>query len=388
MTPALAELLERLRRFLYLPDPGIVLVALATVMANRLSGDPMWLLLVGPPGSGKTEVIDAMGDLHDVHPVSTFTEAGLISGSAVRGDDTQATGGLLVELGEAGILAFKDFTSVLSEHGTTRSHLFACLREVYDGRYVRRLGTRGGQTFCWEGEAGLIGAVTEAIDVLDLGLLGERFLHYRLPPLDDADILALGLAAVRNVGRQRTMRIELAESVAKYLGALALPDAVPPLDEDDEDNLVLLADLAVRCRSTVVRDSRDREVDLVPTSERPTRLLAQLAQLLGGLRVIDADEKEAWRLVTQVALDAMHSGRRRVLDVLVGTDLPMATAAVAGRARLPEPAARRHLEDLDAHGVVDLVGSGPNRWKASAWCSQRWGEAEDIATARGTEVVL
>ena len=41
--------------YLQLDDPWVVDVALATVVANTLDGDPLWLLLVSPPSSGKTE---------------------------------------------------------------------------------------------------------------------------------------------------------------------------------------------------------------------------------------------------------------------------------------------------------------------------------------------
>jgi hypothetical protein len=40
------------RKWLYLPDPGSVLASLGAYAANRLPGSPVWLLLVGAPGSG------------------------------------------------------------------------------------------------------------------------------------------------------------------------------------------------------------------------------------------------------------------------------------------------------------------------------------------------
>lgn len=369
MTDALAALIDAFNQFLYLPDPGIILVTLATVAANRMSGDSLWVLLVGPPGSGKTEAIDALGCLPDIYPVSSFSEAGLLSGSPKKDG---ATGGLLIEMGASGILAFKDFTTLLSEHPSTRNRIFACLREVYDGAYHRRLGTGGGTTYSWEGKAGLIGGVTEAIDTVDLGLLGERFVYYRLPVLDDKAILTTTLAAITNAGRQHELRRQLADTVATFLDALPLPDALPPLCEADQDHIIVLADFAARCRSPVVRNPRDREIDLVPTAERPTRLAAQLAQLLGGLRAIGLGDPECWRIVTQVALAAMHSGRRRILGVLLGADQPMATAAVAGHARLTTSTAERHVQDLNAHSVIDHVGDHPDRWLASDWCQARW----------------
>ena len=63
---ALADVLATFQRWLYLPDTDAVLAALAAVAANRLSGDPVWLLLIGPPGGGKTEILASLTGLPDV----------------------------------------------------------------------------------------------------------------------------------------------------------------------------------------------------------------------------------------------------------------------------------------------------------------------------------
>ena len=48
------------------PDIDAVMVNLAVMVANRASGDPVWLLNIAPPSSGKTEIIMAFQDLPDV----------------------------------------------------------------------------------------------------------------------------------------------------------------------------------------------------------------------------------------------------------------------------------------------------------------------------------
>src|SRR5262249_11807360 len=42
----LAGLIERLKDYMYLPDPGPFVLVLGAVAANRLEGDPVWLMLV------------------------------------------------------------------------------------------------------------------------------------------------------------------------------------------------------------------------------------------------------------------------------------------------------------------------------------------------------
>lgn len=196
----------------HIVDPIPIQVALGAVIANHLPGDPVWLLLVGPPSSGKTEIISSLSGLPDIHEVSTFTEAGLLSGAPSR--NPKASGGLLRQFrtdardGTFGILTFKDLTSIISEASDTRASLLAALREIYDGCWIRRLGTEGGKTLAWKGKAGLIGAVTETIDrqAAVMGAMGERFILVRMPTLDEEQRLDHGRSTAEQGSRSCSTR--------------------------------------------------------------------------------------------------------------------------------------------------------------------------------------
>ena len=380
MTPNLHDILETFQQSLWLPDAGVVHLALATVAANRLPGDPLWLLIVGPPSSGKTVALDALSDLPEFHPVSTFTEAGLLSGSS---GNNGGTGGLLRQVGDRGLIVASDFGTLLNEHGSTRNRLFACLREVYDGKFVRQLGTEGGRTYAWVGHAGFVGACTEAIDspAIDLGLLGERFTYYRMPEASPNDEHLTCLVANERAGHQPADRAKRASAVAEFFAGLDLPDTLPMLDEEAENRLITLAGIGARCRSSVVREGFSREVEMVPGRERSTRLFGQLRQLHAGLVVIGTEAAETWRLVTKAALDGIPPGRRAAMDYLMAERGEHATAVVAGHLRLPVTPTRRHLQDLYAHGVVDLSGDHPERWSASEWLVDHWWAATSAAGA-------
>ena len=371
MTP-LEHTVQTFQRWLHLPHNDPLLAVRAAIAANLLTGDPVWLLLVGPPGSGKSELLQSLAALPNVHPAATLTEAALLSGTPKKEHSTGAKGGLLREIGDFGIIIAKDFGAVLSMNRDGRAALLAALREVYDGSWTRHVGTDGGRTLSWAGKVGLVAGVTPTIDRHHavMGSMGERFVLFRLPEVDESEQAARALA---HVGKEASMRRELSTSVASLFSTgLSQP---LELTDADRDRLIALAVLTVRCRSSVERDGYTREIELIPDAEAPARLVVVLAQLLAGLDAIGATRPEAWRIVTKASLDSIPATRRSVIDVLLEATEPIPTPKLAEQLGYPTPTAKRALEDLTAHGVARRASRGTGQtadtWEISEWTRQR-----------------
>jgi hypothetical protein len=96
-------------------DLDAVDLTLAAAASERLTGDPLWLLIVGGPGTAKTEMVSALIGAR-AHVISTIhSEGALLSATkATKAKQATATGGLLRKIGERGVLVIKDVTSILS----------------------------------------------------------------------------------------------------------------------------------------------------------------------------------------------------------------------------------------------------------------------------------
>lgn len=373
----LDDVVGTFQKWLYLPKPEALLAVLGTVAANRLPGDPVWLMVVGPPGGGKSEILQSLLKLSDTRPAATITERALLSGTAKKERDPNAKGGLLRELGAYGILICKDFGSLLSMHREERQRTMAALREVYDGSWTRYVGVDGGRVLHWTGKVGLIAGVTPTIDRHHgvMGAMGERFMLLRLPEAAPANQAA---RALEHSGRETEMRGELADAVATLFANTS--ENVPRRTEEERKRLIALATLVAKCRSSVERDSHSREIELVPGSEAPTRLIVALDRLLAGMKSIGCSPALAWKVVTETALDSMPRLRYDVLEILfMAAGAEVETGEIAEAVRHPTNTTRRTLEDLTAHYVIERHRHGQGNadgWSLAEWAHKRFVEAK------------
>lgn len=334
-------------------------VVLAAAAVEQLDGDPVWLLIISGPGNGKTETVSALAGA-GANVTSTVTSEGaLLSATSKKERSSDATGGLLRKLGDRGLLVIKDFTSILSMNRDSRAAVLAALREVYDGRWERNVGTDGGRTLTWEGRVALIGAVTTAYDTAHgvISAMGDRFALVRVDSTTGRQ--ASGRQALANVGHEVEMRAGLAEVVGGVLAKL--DDGAAQLAHDDLDELLQMADLVTLSRTAVERDSRGEVVD-AHAPEAPTRFAKMLGQVVRGGLALGMDRSSALALARRVARDSMPPLRLALLTDLL--DAPGSTTSqVRTRLQKPRTTVDRALQELHLLGLVhqhELAGT--SKW--------------------------
>jgi hypothetical protein len=368
---ALDDVVATFSRWLELPDVVPVYAMLGAVAGNYLPGAPVWLVIVSPPSSGKTELLGSLARLPDTYPVSTLTVPALLSGTPGKERARTAKGGLLRELGDFGIVVLRDMGSLLSLRPDAKAEVFAALREVFDGAYVRYVGAEGGRQLSWTGKVGLVAGATPVLDRHHsvLGVMGERFLLCRLPEALERQ----AERALEHAGElEAQMRQELVVAVAAlFAGERQTPR---PLSAEERSELVRLAALVARARSPVERDRYSREVELIPGAEGPARLAVTLERLLAGLDSLGCERELALRVIRRVALDSMPQLRRALLEQLRSTTATVATTELALATGTPTNTVRRALEELAAYRLVLREKQGPGKpdvWSSTGWTRER-----------------
>ena len=346
------EVIEVFERWLILKDRTPVYAVLGAVAANRLpGGDPVWLGLIAPPSSAKTEILNSLSKLPNVVQASSLSPASFLSATSKKDRDNEATGGLLAQIGDFGIIVLKDFTTLLSLRPEVNQEVFAVLREVFDGRYTRHVGTDGGRTLSWKGKVGLVFASTEAFDKHHsvISAMGDRYLLCRIAPVEGQFERALDHAGEAT----ERMRRELSEVVERLFAVRRTEPR--PLSLEERGRISRICSLVVRLRASVDRHRYTTEIEVVHGAEGTGRLGLTLERLLAGLDTLGVDRDVALNVVEKVAMDSMLPIRRRAYEYLRHNAHAAEIADIAENVRIPEKTLRRHLEDLVAQGLVRRI---------------------------------
>jgi hypothetical protein len=355
-----AELNAILEKWFYKPDLQAVRIVLGAVKAHYLKiGDPAWLFLVAPPGSGKT-TISLMGacGLPQVITLSDFSENTFLSGFYGHREagvleklgPTYQEGHTYTTRGDAIFLA-KDFTTVLSMRRDKRAMILSQLREIHDGMWKRNFGT--GETKIWQGRVAVLAAVTPVLDrhYSIFSTLGERFLQIRWHRPDSEEA---GEWAIEQQGQEEDIQKQAREAISSVVGVAAT--IAPTLPADMRARIAALAEIVALGRTHLFRDSYGtREIEYVPEPEANTRVSKGLAALTRGIAALNGhsevkeqDLQDGFR----VGLDCLPEQRRAVIIAsFSGSDV--------SSLQMPPTVLRRVLEDLEALGLIEpATGSG------------------------------
>jgi hypothetical protein len=314
-------------------------IVLATAAADKLGGDPLWLMVISGSGNAKTETVRSLAGAGALVTSVISSEGALLSATArSRG----ATGGLLYKIGPRGILVIKDFTSTLESNSNVRNPVLAAFREIHDGRWERNVGFAGGRTLTWTGRITVVAACTTAWDEARkvVATMGDRFVVVRADSTTGREEAAL--KAIENTGQEDKMRTELAAVVGKLIVSINMN--AYQLSEAERERLIKLANLVTWARTGVERDYKGAVVE-AHALEMPTRFAKQLGQVVRGAVSCGMPTQTAMQLATRCARDSLEPRRRDILLYLVAHP-SSAPDAVHARLICPLTTVTNHLTAL------------------------------------------
>ena len=357
--------LEIFKKWLILDDPEIIKIICATMLANRLQGDPLWLFIIAPPGGSKTEILRSLTGNFAI-AVSTLSEHSLISG--LRQGKNAPDPSLIPKL-DGKVLIIKDFTSILSMRRESREEILSTLRDAYDGECSKAFGSNVG-TVHYKSKFGLIAGVTPIIDRYYSieQQLGERFLKVRLRSYNPDKVVRKSLS---NIGQEETMRQELSSAIQSLLLKTLVMQSSIEYEDEIQEQLIALASILALFRSGVSRNPFNNTIDFVPEAEIGTRLVKQLSKIAIGMSILDKHTKvnqDDYQVAKRIALDTLPSKKKAIIDALIMLKIKngnhyFSTQEIGEHSSFPTDSCKRILEDLRILDIITRIGTNRFSWK-------------------------
>lgn len=348
---------------LHFTDPSPLFLFLGAIAANYFRGNPVWLMLVGPPSCGKSTILMSASKLRNMHFASQVKN----TAAFITWEKDSGQGGLLHRIGPRGFLVLKDFTTTLSLDKDNLRDVLSVLRECYDGRFDRPTGNAGGSSLAWSGKlCVLTGATNEIDNAMQFNQsMGERFVYYRYDNANDNDIFQQANAALGRFQLDNTDQTEtLANAVKELFDSLQLTWKTDRREFTDKERSRLAQLVTVACKlRTVVRrhNFRDKEIVAPPQYEQGARLAEVLGNLYLGMELVGVNENWRWQLVKKVALDSGPLLRVEILRRIDGANalgIEADADLLANEIKISKSQVTKTIQELN---ICNLIYKGDNK---------------------------
>lgn len=371
--PTLRDVMGVFTKWLHLKSTDAVNVMLSCVASQAMDGPPVWIFLVGPPGSAKTALLASLNAYQKIYSTSSLTVHALISGASWK----EGVDPSLIPRLNGKVMVVKDFTSILSMREAEKEEIFGILRDAYDGRCGKVFGNGIERNYI--SRFTILAAVTPKIyDVSSSHTaLGERFLKYAIGDnLVHESESAIISRAIGNINHEAEMNAELQDVVTAFMERTINLDRIPVIPKDIEAKIIALARFGARMRGSVSRDAYRNEIMTSrPSAEIGSRLGIQLAKLGKALAMVAGQTmvtNEEYRLLKKVMMDTIPQRNEDLLRSLLHhcreTSTSMTGVALSQATRYPKATVDRLLQDMNVLDIVVRSGTFIRfEWQPSAY---------------------
>lgn len=351
----------------YLPntkDTLKILLAVAT-SGTRKNRVMLWLLLVGAPSSGKTDLVKLVKNNKEVMSLDNLTLNSFITGE--RSTEKEKTYDLLPLL-NGKCLVIKDWTSLFSLDEKATKKIIGDWVNSYDKELSKFSSRRGKVTY--ESEFSHLGCITPATlnkHSTYLNMIGPRFMHFIIPDLTTDQENQSFDAIFSNTDRSIKEK-ESGEMVSSYLDYLNERDitSIKELSKGAKRFLKVASRFMAKARGIVLiqsasfKDDQGKDITYYEATdtqiEHPFRAVQQLIDLSKYLALVGNKEEvgaEELKLIREIVLSSMPADRANALKVLrTSENQEITTKELSDDSGKSFKTSGRLLEELSALGIL------------------------------------
>jgi hypothetical protein len=362
-------------------------LSVAATLLLRDSTNPVALIYVGGPSTGKTTVAEMFAD-HPMTKVSdNFTPAAFVSQAANRTARQLNNVDLLPRIRHK-LFITPELAPVFRGKEDELTKLFATITRVLDGQGLQtdsgthgERGYRGDYSFAW------LGCTTPFPPQVwrVMAQLGSRLFFFRMG--DGTDTTVADLVSISSA-TPYSIRLESCRTaVRRFFGELFWahkvrsvpwqPSGDPP---QVQEWIARFATLLAEMRSEPAKDSEVDASSYTPANrEQPTRAFAVLSSIARGHALIHGRTQLSDRdlpIVARVAVDTIPDRLSPIFKALAANEgQPLVVAEVQRALCVAPGTARRVIEEAGRREVMEFVDHGTgqpaelrfrDKW---AWCA-------------------
>lgn len=342
MLETLEQVESTLRQHFEIKDWQGVRIILGAAAAHYNQGQMLWMRIIGPSRSGRTELLRCIAEHPDCEKAEAITPSALRGGFKKKKEDR-----LLYRINNK-LVVTKDLAALLTARKDMKTEVFGLLRPIKDGELVADYGSDEGHLkqyvyFDW------LVATTQVFEQYRVmeSLLGERFVDLRWRPGDREEMAYR--AGLNNPYLNSTIRPKVIADVISLLNRAKIDARSVTLADNEIRDISKLADKAAVMRTPVVRDSR-YNVIRTPDPEIGTGLTQDFCRIVLGLKTLGISDYIPYLI--RLVWDCMPSIRAGVLECLVNG--VKKASEIAEKVRVSERTVEYVDEDLQLLGVDHL----------------------------------
>ena len=310
--PSWSNIMKNMKNIQYIEDDSPYVIDGAAFFGSKIIDDnPINVLDIGPPGSGKSQFIKMMSPgmrpNKYVHPLSDLTSKSMVSG--LEGNED-----LYPQLDKK-LVTMEEFTIMISKDPTERAGILGQMRAMYGGHYSKTFGSGVG-TKAYDATFGFLAGCTALIDTIayEMSVAGDRNICIRR--LHDIDLLIHEKAvdaAYDDVVRDPKLTEAIQDELFSLYEAFD-QDKMPEIPDNIAPYIKYCAHITAFLRVAVVRDkfSKGKDMQGEPTPEYGTRLVKvykKLARIIAWMLEKPEVDAEVISYVYRVAINKTTASR-------------------------------------------------------------------------------
>ncbi|MHB9012511.1 MAG: hypothetical protein ACYC49_09875 [Ignavibacteriaceae bacterium] len=344
--PSFNEIISEVKKYMILEDNNDYIIDIILAVSLSLELDrPIWIMITAPPSSGKTELLNLLSQTENFHKLHNLTPKFLFSGYIA------AQGGYVPrEIKDKGVIAFPDFTTVLSLNSKARNEIFNHLRVMYDGEAGLGTGMDLGKYESWKGKVAVIGLVTEAIEKIKekTSDLGERFLYFNYYPKE------LTNEELQNFRPYQNAKKEASILVSEFLTIKKNDIQKIEIPKEDKNNIISYSKFISLGRAIVERSGYSREIEQVISPETPHRIIEAFTSFYNSLICINENRERTLTILRKITISSIPKVRMYIIKNILNHKKESLTIEniIEGSTKYSISKIKRTVEDLVAQGIL------------------------------------